>query len=319
MAKSNKFLTIFIPTFNSAQYLKETLNCLVKQNDKNFCVFIIDDNSKDLTKKIIDKFDNILDISFIRKKNFIGPGAAASINYAFRNLETPYWALIDSDAFIAPNWVETMLRLLLKKKLTGAPILATEKAGRVAYLIGLDIEYRYKKIQNKWLRHLSTCNIAGRKEIINDINLNEKLKYAYDHELSFLFKNRNIRYFFTNETYCYHLNKSGIWNYFLQQYKIAKYHTILSKMMPKEALNGDEISPSYFVLQPVLLILLFFLIAFAPLYSIIPLAGYLLINIDYLKYCFIKKPILALEAFFLTIIKNLAWICGLPMGIISRI
>lgn len=319
MVSAKKDLTIIIPTYKSDDYFEVTLNHLAKQTAKNFKVLIIDDNSDDETKKIADSFSDKIDITFEIKKG--KKGAAASINYAFSKITTPYWALLDSDAFLKPNWVDTIVNLLEKNSgndVVGAPILASKKGGLLAYLIGLEIESRYQKLNEGSLRHLSTCNIAGKKKILKYIKLNEDLDYAYDHELSFQLTTNRILFILTKQTSCEHVNKSGFFKYFLQQYKIAKYHSFLSKKMPKQALKGDEISPNYLLLQPFSLILsLIFLFINYKISAIIILIM-ILLNWKFLHYSSRKNFLFVFPMIILILLKNIAWVCGAFVGTVKR-
>ena len=54
-------LSILLPTFNGEKFLPQILKCIIDQTYKDFEVIIVDDNSTDMTSKVIKKF---------KKKNF---------------------------------------------------------------------------------------------------------------------------------------------------------------------------------------------------------------------------------------------------------
>lgn len=311
-------LTIIIPTYNSSLYIGKTFDHLVDQTDKRFLVMVVDDNSSDKTREIICRYKDKLDITVIKKPKRIKAGAAASINYAFSQVSTKYWALIDSDAFLNQNWVETIISLLEDRKIVGAPVYAHKPNELIAYLSGLEIESRYKHIKKDWLRHLSTCNIAGWTELIQFIHLNEKLKYAYDHELSFQLKRNGIFFYLTRDTFCHHLNKSGLPGYVSQQYKVAKYHFYLSKQMKAEAKEGDEISPSSLILQPICTFFGILLLFFTPILGITLLCTVIILNMNFVIYG-VKRNFFYLPVIILIIfLKNIAWIAGSVEGLLIR-
>ena len=311
-------ITIIIPTHNSALFFSETLRHLAEQSDQRFRVMVVDDNSSDQTISICRRYTDKLSIDVIKKPSKIRKGAAASINLALRSINTDYFALIDSDAFLESNWVEEILRTLKRRKIAGAPIFALKNAGVIAYVCGLEIEARYDRLKEGQLRHLSTCNLAGWKKLIKLIKLDESLDYAYDHQLSFQLKQKGILFFLTKKTSCHHVNKGGLVNFFRQQYRIAKYHALLSKNMKKEALAGDEISPSYLILQPIFLFISIILLPFSLWFSLIFLIFVLSLNYYFIFYVaktyFFYLPV----AVALVIIKNLAWIFGAPVGLLAR-
>ena len=48
---------IILPNFNK-NYLKETIDSILNQSFKDFNLYIIDDNSADNSKKVIDKYSD---------------------------------------------------------------------------------------------------------------------------------------------------------------------------------------------------------------------------------------------------------------------
>lgn len=319
MANTQINLTIIIPTYNSSLYIKKTLSHLVDQDYKDFLVLIVDDNSSDDTIKIISSFKKKLNLKLENKPKNVKPGAAASINYAFSLLETKYWALVDSDAFLNKNWTRVTSSALREKMIVGAPIYAYKPNEVIAYLSGLEIESRYKYLKPGFLHHLSTCNIAGRRELIKYIDLNEDLKYAYDHELSFQLKRNGILFYLTKETYCHHLNKNGLIGYTIQQYRIAKYHLMLSKRMKDEAKAGDEISPNSLLLQPIFMTLGIALLFFSLPLGIISLFIVIALNSKFIVYSSRRNLFYLPLIILMILIKNIAWIAGAGTGLFERI
>jgi glycosyltransferase involved in cell wall biosynthesis len=315
MDKRMAALTIIIPTYNSAEYINQTLKCLNRQTSDDFKVVLIDDHSTDETLDLIKKFAWKKNISVIDKPKRITKGAAASLNYLFPRIDTPYLALIDSDCYLKANWVEKVLEKLPCHKLVGAPILAVKDKGLIAYLIGLEIESRYKKIKSKNLKHLSTCNLAGESKIFKKLKLNEHLEYAYDHQLSFILRSKGFQFYLTKETSCEHGNAKNLVGFFEQQFKIAKYHTRLAKKMPKEAMEGDEISPNYLILQPIAVFGILSSAFFSYQLALLFLGFLLFLNNYYLTYLLKKKLALyLLPATWLIILKNFAWLIGAVSG-----
>ena len=50
------FFSVVIPTFNQSNYLKKAIESVLAQKYKNYEIIIIDNNSKDETKKVIKSF-----------------------------------------------------------------------------------------------------------------------------------------------------------------------------------------------------------------------------------------------------------------------
>ena len=47
------FFSVVIPTFNQSNYLKKAIESVLAQKYKNYEIIVIDNNSKDETKKVI--------------------------------------------------------------------------------------------------------------------------------------------------------------------------------------------------------------------------------------------------------------------------
>ena len=67
----NPQVDIILPNYNKGTFLRECLNSVFSQTYKNWNLYIIDDNSKDDSKKIIESFKNRSDniIVIYLKKN----------------------------------------------------------------------------------------------------------------------------------------------------------------------------------------------------------------------------------------------------------
>ena len=49
-------LSIIVPTYNRANYLKECLDSIINQNYPNIEVIVTDDNSTDNTKEVVKEY-----------------------------------------------------------------------------------------------------------------------------------------------------------------------------------------------------------------------------------------------------------------------
>ena len=110
-----KLLTIFTPTYNRANYLKELYNSLVEQKDKRFEWIIIDDSSTDDTETVVESllaYSSGFEI--IYKKQPHG-GKHRAINEAVKIAKGEFFFIVDSDDQLTSNavgliyaWVKTI-------------------------------------------------------------------------------------------------------------------------------------------------------------------------------------------------------------------
>lgn len=101
-------LTIIVPIYNTEKYLEECLESLVSQTSKDFCVLLIDDGSPDGCGQICDRYaSQYRFIKVIHKEN----GGLCSVrNIGIQNLETEWFAFVDSDDFVSNNYVEGLIQ-----------------------------------------------------------------------------------------------------------------------------------------------------------------------------------------------------------------
>ncbi|MHC4123084.1 MAG: glycosyltransferase family 2 protein [Planctomycetota bacterium] len=85
-------VSAIIPTYNSAQYIKEALDSVFNQTYKNIEVIVVDDGSTDDTREVLKP---CLDkIRYIYKEN---SGPASARNLGIKNAQGEYIAFLDAD------------------------------------------------------------------------------------------------------------------------------------------------------------------------------------------------------------------------------
>ena len=101
-------VSVIIPTYNSATYIKKTVDSVLAQTYENFEIIIVDDCSKDSTREVLEgiaKADSRVH-PFIQEKN---NGAAVSRNVGINNAKGRYIAFLDSDDLWEPNKLEKQM------------------------------------------------------------------------------------------------------------------------------------------------------------------------------------------------------------------
>ena len=98
-----KILTISIAAYNVEKYLRQTLDSLVMEKEllEKIEVLIVDDGSKDETKKIAKEYEQKYENSFfcLSKEN---GGYGSTINHALKHAKGKYFKLLDGD-----DWYDT--------------------------------------------------------------------------------------------------------------------------------------------------------------------------------------------------------------------
>lgn len=104
-----ELVSIVMPSYNTAKYIEETLNSVLKQTYSNWELIIVDDCSSDNTDEIVAKFDDKRIIYLKNDKNF---GAAMSRNRALKEANGKYIAFLDSDDLWMPDKLEKQIQYM---------------------------------------------------------------------------------------------------------------------------------------------------------------------------------------------------------------
>ena len=109
-------LTIFTPTYNRQDLIKEVYKSLLEQTNKEFVWMIIDDGSNDNTKELVKKWisENKIKIEYYYKKN---GGKHSAFNYMLDKLNTEYVLIsLDSDDTLKSDAVKNIYKLFKNKE-----------------------------------------------------------------------------------------------------------------------------------------------------------------------------------------------------------
>ena len=201
-------ISIYIPVFNGEKTIIDCLKSIFKQTLKPKKILIINDNSTDNTKKILEKYFDKIEIINNEKNQ----GVSYSRNLAVNYLKTKYIASIDADVVLSENWLQQVYNSLINKNATLVGGKLYEK-----YLNKPCNYWRSLRLRQNWgeIDIINPEFIFGCNNILNTTNLNLKTIYRNDHEYfrlngddtelcKFLKKNNHIL-FYDSSAVCNHL------------------------------------------------------------------------------------------------------------------
>ena len=106
--KPNPNISVIIVCWNSANYLSRCLNSLSAQTNRNFEVIIVDNDSKDNSVLGLEENYPNLDLRIEHLESNLG--FAVANNIGARLARGKWLALLNSDAFPEPDWLEQLVR-----------------------------------------------------------------------------------------------------------------------------------------------------------------------------------------------------------------
>lgn len=96
-------VSVIIPCYNKAQFLGETLDSVAAQSYPNIEVVVVDDNSPDNTRDVVDIYkDKITNLVYIHQTN---QGPSAARNNGIWASRGEYVMALDADDRLAPTYV----------------------------------------------------------------------------------------------------------------------------------------------------------------------------------------------------------------------
>lgn len=109
--KMSELVSIIMPSYNTAPYIKETIQSVLNQTYQNWELIIVDDCSTDNTDEVVA---SIQDERIRYLKNEKNSGAAVSRNRALREAKGKWIAFLDSDDLWMPEKLEKQISFMEK-------------------------------------------------------------------------------------------------------------------------------------------------------------------------------------------------------------
>jgi glycosyltransferase involved in cell wall biosynthesis len=104
-------VSIVIPTYNQAKYIRDSIDSALNQTYKNTEVIVVDDGSTDDTGEILRSYGNT--IIHIHQEN---KGVTAAMNAGAMKAKGEFILFLSSDDILMPNIIERQLNILRNKR-----------------------------------------------------------------------------------------------------------------------------------------------------------------------------------------------------------
>jgi glycosyltransferase involved in cell wall biosynthesis len=195
------FVSILIPNYNKANYLKKTLDSIMAQTYSNWECIIVDDHSTDNSWEIVEGYAKIDSrIKIFKRPNHLSKGGNACRNYAFTNSIGKFVVFFDSDDLLYANALEDRVNAISNSNYdfcvsNGILWNGKDKTGLlISNWTEGDILNAFINFEPLWL----TQGVIIRRDFIekNTITWDEKVPFyqdvLYNLKLVFLSKNYGI-------------------------------------------------------------------------------------------------------------------------------
>ena len=115
-------VSVIIPVYNVRNYVSQCLESVVRQTFQNLEIFVIDDGSTDGSGELCDGFaETDSRILVLHTENH---GLSAARNLGLDHASGDYLSFLDSDDWMEPDTIETLLNTVLR---TGVDVAAARR------------------------------------------------------------------------------------------------------------------------------------------------------------------------------------------------
>lgn len=174
-------ITLFIPAYNAAAWIRDTLDSVFSQTWSDFDVLVIDDCSTDNTAEIVESFQHPR-LTLVRNDRNLG--VARTRNVALNRTTTRWLACLDADDIASPY------RLMIQMQyLTDHPDVAVLGAlgeyfegrqGVAAYPVGEDAVTERMPFDNPMMQNTVVLNVPWLRE--RGLQYDANMHYAEDYD-----------------------------------------------------------------------------------------------------------------------------------------
>ena len=230
----NHLVDIIMPNYNKSDYLDKAISSVIKQSHKNWQLYIIDDNSKDLSRNILKKYIKNKKINIYLLKNNKGP--AFCRNIGIKKSSSKWIAFLDSDDFWPKNKLKSQMNFMLKNKINFSftDYYSFYQKGQLVKKIGktnIAKKFNFKSfIKNS---SINTSTMIINRKIIQNIkfkNLKKLEDYIFKCEI--FKKNKNLEAIKFKKTFAFYriLKRARSSEKFKNIYYLWKYNKIFNKL-----------------------------------------------------------------------------------------
>jgi glycosyltransferase involved in cell wall biosynthesis len=229
-------ISIIIPVFNRPDELRELLESLSAQTDKEFEVIVVEDGSEERSDSIFLQFVESLDIQYFFKENS-GPGL--SRNYGCGKAKNDFFVFLDSDCVLPAHYVNTLKIHIAETDAFGGPDRSLPTFSPVQKAISYSMTSPLttggirggKASLEKF--HPRSFNMGFSRKVFETTGGFSSMRFGEDVDLSIRIFKHGFRAILIPDCYVYHKRRTDFKKFFKQVYNSGIARINLYKRHPK--------------------------------------------------------------------------------------
>lgn len=207
----NPRVSVVIPVHNSGATLNECLDSVLSQTYKDYEVIVVDNNSGDKTKSVINEFmckSNKIRYVF---EPIVSRGA--SRKKGFEESKGKIIVMTDGDCVVPSNWLNDLICPIVKKGeeiVQGGELPIFNNYWTKSYQLASDFNVNRNIYGGHYVDILDTKNFAVRREILLDLGgFNENVGNLEDFELKIKVNKKGYKIYFLDDLEVKHNHKNS--------------------------------------------------------------------------------------------------------------
>lgn len=115
--KNHHFVSIIIPARNEEKRICKLLNSLKNQSYKNFEIIVVDDNSEDNTRQVVENYKSLSllnNLKYIKLEDEKWHGKSAACHLGASNADGNLLLFLDADLFLSDDALEYLVKYALE-------------------------------------------------------------------------------------------------------------------------------------------------------------------------------------------------------------
>lgn len=253
-------LSLVIPVYNREEEMRELLESLSNQYNKDFEVVVVDDGSTSPVEHLVAEYRDRLDLKYFYKENS-GPGLTR--NYGSDRSVGEYLVYLDSDCVVPPQYTQVLSSFLAVNQVDtfGGPDAASDDFSDFQKAVSYSMTSFFttggirggKKKLDKFFPR--SFNMGYRREVYEKLGGFLSMRHGEDTELSYRLAKNNCVSVLIHEAYVYHKRRSSSKSFFRQVFFFGMTRVNLFKRYP-DTFKLVHVLPSVFVVYTVLSIII---------------------------------------------------------------
>lgn len=208
-------VSVLLPNYNNAPYLKECLESLFNQTFQDFIIYFVDDRSTDNSLEVARSFDDPRLIIVEKEQN---SGIVDTMNVALDLIETKYYIRMDGDDISTPDRFQLLVDFMESNPEYGVCSSSIESFGTVSEVLKFESNPEFNKANLIFGHSVGHASSIFRTSVMKDngIRYIDRFWRMEDYDLFYRMKDLALMTSIPNVLYLYrrgeyNLNEE-IWN-----------------------------------------------------------------------------------------------------------